>query len=243
MDGVRSSAVWERPDDEMAGGSSNIFPSLNLATSVDGDGDDRGNPQPPPTTADDRGGGILQPMTAMTVEEESPASSVGGILDTATDAAAPQALAAAPRPRSSSRSRLLQWQPTDDDDGLRLLFRSRPPHLLIHLPFLTAATSTAAAVAAALTTNTICGCVGRSGGGGGGDGAARRGGRGSRGDGAGEGGGGGNHLPWLQPRGPLVAHRRRDAVRAPPWRPTHTPLSLLSWLPDGLDTTAHCLSQ
>uniref|UniRef100_A0A0D3HJJ5 Uncharacterized protein n=1 Tax=Oryza barthii TaxID=65489 RepID=A0A0D3HJJ5_9ORYZ len=188
----------------MAGGSSNIFPSLNLATSVDGDGDDRGNPQPPPTTADDRGGGILQLMTAMTVEEESPASSVDGILDTATDAAAPQALAAAPRPRSSSRSRLLQWQPTDDDDGLRLLFRSGPPHLLIHLPFLAAATSTAAAVAAALTTNTICGCVGR-------------GGRGSRGDGAGEGGGGGNHLPWLQPRGPLVAHRRRDAVRAPPW--------------------------
>jgi hypothetical protein len=90
MDGVRSSAVWERPDDEVAGRSSDIFASLDLATNVDGDGDDRGNPQPPPTTADDRGRGILQPTMAMTVEEESPASSVGVILDTAADAAAPK---------------------------------------------------------------------------------------------------------------------------------------------------------
>nr|AAK52564.1 Hypothetical protein [Oryza sativa Japonica Group] len=35
MDGVWSSAIWESPDGEVAGESSDIFPSLDLATSAD----------------------------------------------------------------------------------------------------------------------------------------------------------------------------------------------------------------
>jgi hypothetical protein len=35
MDGVWSSAIWESPDGEVVGESSDIFPSLDLATSAD----------------------------------------------------------------------------------------------------------------------------------------------------------------------------------------------------------------